>query len=148
MNFQLLNWDIFFRFVSYACNCRTLNMSTNETLSYVSSSEDAHTFSDGGGGDADTVIKSPPVLSTEASEVKNTPTETPSEDVSEQESISEKASALKEHDVPEEESAEAEKLKNALDKELEENDGWLKILGNDEIMKKVSIWSCNLMASY
>lgn len=123
-------------------------MSTNETLSYVSSSEDAHTFSDGGGGDADTVIKSPPVLSTEASEVKNTPTETPSEDVSEQESISEKASALKEHDVPEEESAEAEKLKNALDKELEENDGWLKILGNDEIMKKVSIWSCNLMASY
>lgn len=123
-------------------------MSTNETLSDVSSSEDAHTFSDGGGGDADTVIKSSPALSTEASEVKNTPTETPSEDVSEQESISEKASAMKEHDVPEEESAEAEKLKNALDKELEENDGWLKILGNDEIMKKVSIWSCNLMASY
>lgn len=123
-------------------------MSTNETLSDVSSSEDAHAFSDGGGGDADTVIKSPPALSTEASEVKNTPTETPSEDVSEQESISEKASAMKEHDVPEEESAEAEKLKNALDKELEENDGWLKILGNDEIMKKVSIWSCNLMASY
>lgn len=52
-------------------------------------------------------------------------------------SISEKASALKEHDVPDEETAQAERVKVELDKELEENDGWLKILGNDEIMKKV-----------
>ncbi len=44
---------------------------------------------------------------------------------------------VKEHDVEEEEVAEASRLESELAQELEENDGWVKILGNDELMKKV-----------
>jgi hypothetical protein len=51
--------------------------------------------------------------------------------------LAEKADQVKEHDVQEEEVAEAERLRKELEKELEENDGWVKILGNEELMKKV-----------
>lgn len=87
-----------------------------------------------GGGDADSGNLIPTVTISDQEEDKN---ESVPVVLAEHEAISEKASALKEHDVPEEETAEAEKIKHELDKELEENDGWLKILGNDEIMKKV-----------
>ncbi|ODM91909.1 Peptidyl-prolyl cis-trans isomerase FKBP8 [Orchesella cincta] len=81
-------------------------------------------LSNGGGGDAD-------MFESKAEKSQVSATE-------DQASISEKANELKEHDVPDEESAQAEKVKHELQKELEENDGWLKILGNDEIMKKVN----------
>ncbi|CAL8099070.1 unnamed protein product [Orchesella dallaii] len=86
----------------------------------------------GGGGDADTLDLK--VEKNQTSQLSENSTEAAPED---QGSISEKANELKEHDVPDEESAQAEKVEHALQKELEENDGWLKILGNDEIMKKV-----------
>jgi len=51
--------------------------------------------------------------------------------------IGKKAGELKEHDVLNEEIAEAEKLEAEEKKELDDNDGWMKILGNDQIMKKI-----------
>lgn len=51
--------------------------------------------------------------------------------------IHEKASSLKEHDVASEELGQAEKVEQELRDELAENDGWVKILGNDQLMKKV-----------
>ncbi|ODM89632.1 Peptidyl-prolyl cis-trans isomerase FKBP8 [Orchesella cincta] len=102
-------------------------MSANDDLKgeppvEVETSPDPH--SNGGGGDADMFESKADKSQASASE--------------DQSSISEKANELKEHDVPDEESAQAEKVKHELQKELEENDGWLKILGNDEIMKKVN----------
>lgn len=47
------------------------------------------------------------------------------------------AEALKEHDVPDEEATEASRIEAELARELQENGGWVKILGNDELMKKV-----------
>lgn len=51
--------------------------------------------------------------------------------------MGEQAAALKEHDALEEETTEAARLESELAKELEENGGWVKILGNEELMKKV-----------
>lgn len=51
--------------------------------------------------------------------------------------LAQEADALKEHDVVDEEEKEAAKVEEERKKELEENDGWLKILGNEELMKKV-----------
>jgi len=47
------------------------------------------------------------------------------------------ADKLKEHDVIEEEAEEADRIKGDINKELAENDGWMKILGNDQLMKKI-----------
>jgi FK506-binding protein 8 len=52
-------------------------------------------------------------------------------------SIGDKASNLKEHDVIQEEISQAEKIETEIQDELAENDGWMKILGNDQLMKKV-----------
>ncbi|CAG7725854.1 unnamed protein product [Allacma fusca] len=54
-----------------------------------------------------------------------------------EEEIAEKASLVKEHDVLEDEIKEADKIQEDLKQELEENDGWIKILGNDSLLKKV-----------
>jgi hypothetical protein len=59
------------------------------------------------------------------------------EQVVDQSTIAEEASRLKEHDVIDEEIKQAGKVKEDLEKELEENDGWVKILGNDQLMKRV-----------
>lgn len=61
-----------------------------------------------------------------------------SEQVMDETVISNEASKIKEHDVLDEEIEQAAKVKEEVDKELEENGGWVKILGNDQIMKKVS----------
>jgi len=53
--------------------------------------------------------------------------------------LAEQADELKEHDVKDEELNEAERVERELKKELEENDGWVKILGNEELMKKVKL---------
>jgi len=53
------------------------------------------------------------------------------------EDLTEKAAEVKEHDAIEEEIQQAEKIEEELASELAENDGWVQILGNDQIMKKV-----------
>ena len=58
-------------------------------------------------------------------------------ELTEEEEISKKASEIKEHDVLDDEIKQADKIKEDLEKELEENDGWIKVLGNDSLMKKV-----------
>ena len=57
--------------------------------------------------------------------------------------ISEKVAQVKEHDVIEEEMKQADKIQGELENELTENDGWVQILGNDQLTKKVTMKKFN-----
>lgn len=70
----------------------------------------------------------------EESNVLNTPP--PHGDTEE---IIQKASDIKEHDVIDEELKQADKIQGEIESELAENDGWIQILGNDQLTKKVLV---------
>jgi len=115
------------------------SLSDDGNSSHSTSTEPTITVSTRGDGDGDPEAAPPSYSSVTAAAAaaEDAAYAAANSDLESFEKLAEIAAELKEHDVLDEELKQADGVKEEMEKELEENDGWVKILGNDSLMKKV-----------